>query len=195
MPEGGGEVEAGRGGGGEVGGNGERGGGGEGERVPPCAVLYDEIDAHVGGRAAVAVGNLLARQGKESQVVVVTHTAQVAALADEHLVVDKVVAHGRPSSPSPVVAPQPSGYHRDDPGPSSAAVSPSQGNGRLRRHAGGGEDTGGDVSVTIREVKGSEREAEVARMAAGDIGGPAAAELAREMLRHRPRHEEERQRK
>lgn len=39
-----------------------------GTRVPPCAVLYDEIDAHVGGRTAVAVGSLLANQGRDSQV-------------------------------------------------------------------------------------------------------------------------------
>lgn len=37
-------------------------------RTPPCTVLYDEIDAHVGGRTAVAVGRLLANQGRESQV-------------------------------------------------------------------------------------------------------------------------------
>lgn len=40
----------------------------EGRRVAPCAVLYDEIDAHVGGRTAVAVGRLLANQGRDSQV-------------------------------------------------------------------------------------------------------------------------------
>lgn len=44
-------------------------GGGRLERVAaPCAVLYDEIDAHVGGRTAVAVGKLLANQGRDSQV-------------------------------------------------------------------------------------------------------------------------------
>lgn len=37
-------------------------------RAAPCAVLYDEIDAHVGGRTAVAVGRLLANQGRDSQV-------------------------------------------------------------------------------------------------------------------------------
>lgn len=37
-------------------------------RTAPCAVLYDEIDAHVGGRTAVAVGRLLANQGRDSQV-------------------------------------------------------------------------------------------------------------------------------
>lgn len=39
-------------------------------RAAPCAVLYDEIDAHVGGRTAVAVGRLLANQGRDSQVCV-----------------------------------------------------------------------------------------------------------------------------
>ena len=37
-------------------------------RASPCAVLYDEIDAHVGGRTAVAVGRLLANQGRKYQV-------------------------------------------------------------------------------------------------------------------------------
>lgn len=37
-------------------------------RASPCAVLYDEIDAHVGGRTAVAVGRLLSNQGRRSQV-------------------------------------------------------------------------------------------------------------------------------
>lgn len=39
-----------------------------GSGAAPCAVLYDEIDAHVGGRTAAAVGRLLANQGRESQV-------------------------------------------------------------------------------------------------------------------------------
>jgi DNA repair protein RecN (Recombination protein N) len=129
--------------------------------IPPCAILYDEIDAHVGGRAAVAVGRLLANQGTSrqvgilsfilhasahtevspclplcAQVLVVTHTAPVAAQADQHLLVDKVM----------------------------------------------GSD---DVSVSINEVLGQDREAEVARMAAGGMGGQSASELARLMLQPR----------
>lgn len=50
----------------------DAGAGGDGAaavvRAAPCAVLYDEIDAHVGGRTAVAVGKLLANQGLDSQV-------------------------------------------------------------------------------------------------------------------------------
>lgn len=44
-------------------------------RAAPCAVLYDEIDAHVGGRTAVAVGRLLANQGRDSQVCLGQHSA------------------------------------------------------------------------------------------------------------------------
>lgn len=49
-------------------GGGGAGAGGFVNRAAPCAVLYDEIDAHVGGRTAVAVGRLLANQGRDSQV-------------------------------------------------------------------------------------------------------------------------------
>ena len=51
--------------------------------------VFDEIDAGVGGRAAVDVGARLARLAGHAQVVVVTHLAQVAAFADRHLVVRK----------------------------------------------------------------------------------------------------------
>ena len=52
-------------------------------------LVFDEVDAGVGGRAAVEVGRRLARLAATHQVVVVTHLAQVAAYADRHLVVDK----------------------------------------------------------------------------------------------------------
>lgn len=51
--------------------------------------VFDEVDAGVGGRAAVEVGRRLARLGRTTQVVVVTHLAQVAAFGDAHLVVTK----------------------------------------------------------------------------------------------------------
>lgn len=51
--------------------------------------VFDEVDAGVGGRAAVAVGNRLAALAKTHQVIVVTHLAQVAAFADTHVVVTK----------------------------------------------------------------------------------------------------------
>ena len=51
--------------------------------------VFDEVDAGVGGRAAVEVGARLARLARTVQVIVVTHLPQVAAFADQHLVVEK----------------------------------------------------------------------------------------------------------
>ena len=51
--------------------------------------IFDEIDAGVGGKAAVEVGKRLAMLAKNSQVIVVTHLAQVASWADNHFVVTK----------------------------------------------------------------------------------------------------------
>ncbi len=51
--------------------------------------VFDEVDAGVGGRAAVDVGARLAELARHAQVVVVTHLAQVAAYADRHLVIHK----------------------------------------------------------------------------------------------------------
>ncbi|MQY25756.1 DNA repair protein RecN [Nocardia aurantia] len=53
-------------------------------------MVFDEVDAGVGGRAAVEIGKRLARLARTHQVIVVTHLPQVAAFADTHLVVDKV---------------------------------------------------------------------------------------------------------
>ncbi|WP_017974610.1 DNA repair protein RecN [Actinopolyspora halophila] len=52
-------------------------------------LVFDEVDAGVGGRAAVEIGRRLARLSRSHQVLVVTHLPQVAAYADRHLVVDK----------------------------------------------------------------------------------------------------------
>jgi DNA repair protein RecN (Recombination protein N) len=52
-------------------------------------LVFDEVDAGVGGRAAVEIGRRLARLARTHQVIVVTHLPQVAAFADRHLVVDK----------------------------------------------------------------------------------------------------------
>jgi DNA repair protein RecN (Recombination protein N) len=55
----------------------------------PDTLVFDEVDAGVGGEAAVAVGEALAALAASSQVLVVTHLAQVAACADHQLVVTK----------------------------------------------------------------------------------------------------------
>ena len=56
---------------------------------PVPTFVFDEVDAGVGGRAAVEVGRRLARLARVAQVIVVTHLPQVAAFADRHLLVVK----------------------------------------------------------------------------------------------------------
>jgi DNA repair protein RecN (Recombination protein N) len=56
---------------------------------PVPTYLFDEVDAGVGGKAAVEIGRRLARLAKTAQVVVVTHLPQVAAFADRQLLVEK----------------------------------------------------------------------------------------------------------
>ena len=56
---------------------------------PVPTMVFDEVDAGVGGKAAVEVGRRLAVLAGTTQVLVVTHLPQVAAYADRHLVVRK----------------------------------------------------------------------------------------------------------
>ncbi|MED5801963.1 DNA repair protein RecN [Gordonia sp. Z-3] len=58
-------------------------------------MVFDEVDAGVGGRAAVEIGRRLARLARAHQVIVVTHLPQVAAFADNHLVIGKNAAKGK----------------------------------------------------------------------------------------------------
>ena len=57
-------------------------------------MVFDEVDAGVGGRAAVQIGRRLARLARSRQVIVVTHLPQVAAYADIHLMVDGTGKNG-----------------------------------------------------------------------------------------------------
>ena len=52
-------------------------------------LVFDEVDAGIGGRAGVAVGRRLARLAATRQVLVVTHLPQIAAFADRHIRVEK----------------------------------------------------------------------------------------------------------
>lgn len=60
----------------------------------PETLVFDEVDAGIGGTAATAVAESLARLGRRHQVMVVTHLAQVAALADTQIMVTKIVSAG-----------------------------------------------------------------------------------------------------
>ena len=59
------------------------------------SVVFDEVDAGIGGAAAIAVAEQLAGLARERQVLVVTHLAQIAARADHHYKVEKEVQGGR----------------------------------------------------------------------------------------------------
>ncbi|MEM9081930.1 MAG: DNA repair protein RecN, partial [Verrucomicrobiota bacterium] len=58
-------------------------------------MVFDEIDANVGGEIATAVGRKMAGLGEAHQVVSITHFPQVAAVANAHYLVEKVVEKGR----------------------------------------------------------------------------------------------------
>jgi DNA repair protein RecN (Recombination protein N) len=64
------------------------------ERADRLTLVFDEIDAGVGGTVADSVGRLMKQLGASSQVLAVTHLAQVAACADAHVVVSKSVQAG-----------------------------------------------------------------------------------------------------
>jgi len=61
--------------------------GADADRIP--TLVFDEVDAGIGGEAAVQVGLRLKALGARHQVLVVTHLAQIASFADHHLVVEK----------------------------------------------------------------------------------------------------------
>jgi DNA repair protein RecN (Recombination protein N) len=66
-------------------------------------LIFDEVDAGVGGAVAETVGRLMQQLGQDRQVLAVTHLPQVAACADHHLVVAKQLMGGATlSSVSPV---------------------------------------------------------------------------------------------
>lgn len=57
-------------------------------------VIFDEVDSGIGGSVAAAVGERLSRLGKQKQIIVVTHSPQVAAMGDQHLKVTKSLISG-----------------------------------------------------------------------------------------------------
>jgi DNA repair protein RecN (Recombination protein N) len=65
-------------------------------------LIFDEVDAGVGGAVAETVGRLMKQLGRDRQVLAVTHLPQVAACADQHLVVAK---HSDAAGPSSSVTP------------------------------------------------------------------------------------------
>jgi len=65
--------------------------------TPVATLIFDEVDAGIGGAVAETVGRLLKQLGADRQVLCVTHLPQVAARGDQHLLVSKIAAsNGRP---------------------------------------------------------------------------------------------------
>ncbi|NCU89495.1 MAG: DNA repair protein RecN [Actinobacteria bacterium] len=62
------------------------------ENYPLGSYVFDEVDAGVGGKAALEVGRRLWKLSQSSQVIVVTHLAQVALWADNHIVIEKDIS-------------------------------------------------------------------------------------------------------
>lgn len=61
----------------------------------PRTLVFDEIDIGIGGRAAEAVGNKLKQLSRSQQVICITHLPQIAAFADQHLLIEKNETAGR----------------------------------------------------------------------------------------------------
>jgi len=130
-------------------------------------LVFDEIDAGVGGRAAREIGRRLARLARHHQVVVVTHLAQVAAWADTHLVVRKeTVADPGPQTEAPAGS-------TPDPTLWEAPEEPRE---DVRKFESGRTRT------QVFVVEGQERERELARMLSGHEDSHAAVRHAAELL-------------
>ena len=133
-------------------------------------VVYDELDAHVGGEAAVAIAKLLKRQGKYRQIISVTHNPVLAAAADVHYVVSKpmsaaVVTTGTTSTMKMV----------------SSSTSIKQCDDESESHSSTPTCTD-DVGSFINEATGEARELELARMVTGTMEASKSLELARQLL-------------
>jgi DNA repair protein RecN (Recombination protein N) len=61
-------------------------------------MIFDEVDAGIGGATAEAVGKKLSELSKHHQVVVITHLPQIARFADQHFLIHKHVEHGKTST-------------------------------------------------------------------------------------------------
>ena len=98
-------------------------------------LIFDEVDSGVGGAVAETVGRLMKQLGRDRQVLAVTHLPQVAACADQHLVVSKQLQQGQVSS----------------------QVTPTQGEARTHEIARmlGGEKLSATTLAHAREMLGS----------------------------------------
>ena len=137
-------------------------------------LVFDEIDAGVGGRAAREIGRRLARLARHHQVIVVTHLAQVAAWADTHLVVRKETV------PDPVAASATGPVGGAEPPTSSPDPTLWESVNESRMNVRKSEP--GRTRTQVVVVEGQERQRELARMLSGHEDSQAAVRHAAELL-------------
>ena len=58
-------------------------------------LIFDEVDAGIGGAVAIAVGEQMGELAQSRQIIVITHIASIASQATQHFVVEKVISEGR----------------------------------------------------------------------------------------------------
>jgi DNA repair protein RecN (Recombination protein N) len=80
----------------------------------PPILVFDEVDAGIGGSAANAMAESLSRLAQAHQIFVVTHLAQVAAVADHHVVVEKSIVDRKGAEITLASAAEVSGSSRVD---------------------------------------------------------------------------------
>jgi DNA repair protein RecN (Recombination protein N) len=127
----------------------------------PGTLIFDEIDAGVGGAVADQVGRLMKQLGAHRQVLAVTHLAQVAACADQHFVVSKASKRGQTVS----------------------QVRPVRDEARVAEVARmlGGERLGSDTSRAhaLAMLSGSQAGGQSGSLGAGPSGGQAPGSVER----------------
>ena len=64
-----------------------------GDKYPTSTIVFDEIDANIGGETATIIGEIFSNLGKKKQVIAITHFPQVASQAAHHLHIDKAFAN------------------------------------------------------------------------------------------------------
>ena len=138
----------------------------------PMLVVFDELDAHVGGDAAVAIARLLKRQGQFRQVLAVTHNPVIAAAADMHFLVDRYVSE--PSFSSLSSFPIDLSYTK-------SSTNTNTNTNDSTSDTATAVDTPA-VGSYIAEVQGDRRVQEIARMATGTMDMSQSIELARQLL-------------
>lgn len=63
------------------------------EKIP--SIVFDEVDAGIGGVTATVVGQKIKKISKNSQIICITHLAQIACFADSHIYISKIISHNK----------------------------------------------------------------------------------------------------